>query len=405
MSSKTIRQYKRLSWHFVETKDRTTTVFDVEGNSLYNEIVGPSGADLPNWRDVIKNHVDAGNTGSSLYVNFSGGTGNVHKTYTTSGIIPAIRINWDLSVNGFLGSISGFGGQASDSSSASNRAIGDFSKKAIQRISPFSGGVFLGEIREAIHQIRHPAEALFRGVKAYIYESKKLRKKIGRRPFRRIAAQSWLEAVYGWLPLISDVKSGAEALSRTINEFRPNEKVVSAKMIDEKLIQPATRVQRSNDNISWDFYQSIKDEMSYRVEGAVRIDPPGSLKGSMDTFGISWDQVLPTAWELLPFSFVSDYFSNIGDVIASASILNGRCIYISQTKRLKRTLVCDGWRAIQGSQTDAYNVIHAGPFKAVLVQYGRTKLASAIPSLQFEIPGLRSMKWLNLAALTEALRD
>ena len=363
-----------------------------------------SGFDLPNWRGVIKQHADATNLYDVTYVTFEGGTsGSAVKTYKVDQF--PTDLYYTETVDGFLGSLGSFGPSAAGSSSASNRAKGNFCRQAVKRISPFSGGTFIGELREAIHMIRHPAQALWNGVRAYVTESKKLRKRIGRRPFRRIAAQSWLESAYGWAPLVSDVKSGAEAVSRVVNGFRPNEHVVGGRETDKKQIAAPTYVTRSYNNISWRYLQSIWEEASYQVIGAVRINPVGSLRGNLETFGISWDQVLPTAWELLPFSFISDYFSNVGDVIESASMLNGRVVWCCETTKLKRVLQQSGHLAIQGGQALANCRVSASTFKGTVVQYKRSSLANPIPSLQFECPGVGSMKWLNLAALAEALRD
>jgi len=305
-------------------------------------------------------------------------------------------------MEGFLGSLEGVGLEGVADASVQNRALGDFCKEAVKRISPFSGGVFIGELREAIHMIKHPAQALFEQVRSYAYGAKKLRKRIGKYRWSKLSAELWLESVFGWLPLISDVKSGAEAVSRVVNDFRPNE-IVRGRAQSESQVQPPALAVRSLDNCTWFYNTYAVDITSVRVVGAVRIDPVNTLSGDLSVFGIGWDQVLPTAWELIPFSFVTDYFSNVGDVISSASLLNGRVIYCSGTTMVQRKVVQDGFTGYPGSQDQAKISVSAGRFTAKTTRYARSPILSPVPSLQFECPGIGSMKWLNLAALSAAV--
>jgi hypothetical protein len=403
MSSNNYTARRRLGWIYKQ-KVNGQLVSTQQNAATATGLNGGSGLNNPNWRDQIKNHIDAGQTYGAVYYSFKGSRGLVTKNYHVK-VFPPPELDFEETVEGFLGSLSGFGSPNPVPPSLLNGALGDFSRKAAQRISPFSGGVFLGELREAIHMIRHPAQTLFDSVKSYIYGAKKHRRRVGLKTWKKIGSELWLEAVFGWRPLISDVKSGAEALSRTVNGFRPNEHVVSAPSEVEVMIQPPTLVNVSVNNTSWYFTQGITEKASVVVEGAIRVAPSGSLNGAMETFGIGWDQVLPTAWELLPFSFVTDYFSNVGDVISSASIVSSRVVYISATTKNYRKIICDGFTGIQGNQDQARIRMSAGQFQASYRTFARTPLASPVPALQFECPGIGSMKWLNLGALAVALRD
>lgn len=399
-SSRPIRRYAKVR----VKRDDAILVNDTITHSIANS-QQQVGFDKPNYRSLIKLRLDAGNGYTADFRTVSGGRDHsFEKTYETVGLSgPFSKSYWLETVNGFLGDFGAVTGSAGGSSSAQNRALGDFSRRAAKEISPFSGGVFLGELREAIHMIKHPAQALFGNVLTYGRGVKKLRNRIGRQSFKKRAASLWLEASYGWLPLISDVKSGAEAVSRCVNQFRPNERIRSATCTNDTMISAPISITKSYQNMSWRYNQSVQDSASYRVDGSVRIGPAGSLAGNLDTFGISWDQVLPTAWELLPFSFVTDYFSNVGDVISSASIVNGRVIYAGLNSRLERKVLFDGFTAFTGGQTNAKSKLSAGQTVVKILHYNRTPLSSVIPSLQFECPGIGSMKWLNLGALYTAL--
>lgn len=54
-----------------------------------------------------------------------------------------------------------------------------------------------------------------------------------------------------------------------------------------------------------------------RYTGAINISAGVNTQAEvMDRFGLNLKQFIPTAWELLPWSFLADYFSNIGNVLA-----------------------------------------------------------------------------------------
>ncbi|DAD50001.1 maturation protein [ssRNA phage Gephyllon.1_12] len=399
IQSRPIRRYARVK----VVRDGAELVNNTVTHSIANT-QNQVGFDKPNYESLTKLHLDAGNQYTADFKTVTGGRDHsFEKTYDTVGLDPFSKSHWKETVNGFLGDFGAVTGTASGSTSAQNRALGDFSRRAAKAISPFSSGVFLGELREAIHMIKHPAQALFDEVKSYAYGAKKLRKRMGPRGFKKVSASLWLEAAYGWRPLVSDVKSGAEALSRCVNGFVPNSRIRSATTTSGTMVQAPTSVLKSYQNMSWRFFQSVSDEATYRVDGAVRIGPAGTLAGNLDTFGVSWDQVLPTAWELLPFSFVTDYFSNVGDVISSASIVNGRVIYAAVTSKFERKVQYAGWTANTGGQDNARAKLSAGPVVVKIIHHNRTPLSSVVPSIQFECPGIGSMKWLNLGALYTAL--
>jgi hypothetical protein len=39
------------------------------------------------------------------------------------------------------------------------------------------------------------------------------------------------------------------------------------------------------------------------------------------TLGFSWESFVPTVWELVPYSFILDYFTNIGDVLSAGLLV------------------------------------------------------------------------------------
>jgi len=119
---------------------------------------------------------------------------------------------------------------------------------------------------------------------------------------------------------------------------------------------------------------------------------------------------VPTLWEILPWSFVVDYFTNAGDVINAYSTLSSSIAWRSQVARSVRTVTYSGrpltLGASHGDGIDVTSDICSfQPFTIVTTSVARDpELAQDYPSLEWKIPGL-GLQWVNLAALSGAAKD
>jgi hypothetical protein len=365
------------------------------------------GDDRPNWRSLVKDLTDATNAYNARFISVKGGQGGTAKgTWITD--YGGFDYAQEDSKSGWLGVLL-YPDPPTVSSSAINRAKGAFAKKAAQKISPFAGGVFLGELAEAVRMMKSPAKALFDSVLYQYLPGAKRRKRKNKDPkkARKAIAELWLEHAFGWQPLIGDVKAGAETLSRLVNDFRPSEGVQVTIQDTSDVFSPIEGA-GSQGNVSWRYNVSVVDEVTVRLKGAVRMAPQDTLRGNLDVLGLDWTSVIPTLWELIPMSFVTDYFSNVGDIITSACQVQSRLVWAAMVERRKRIYTYDGF-----SDTSPTNLgptyrnfktsVSAGKVQVTVTDFVRTRVPSIVPSLQFECPGVGSLKWLNLAALYNAV--
>lgn len=124
------------------------------------------------------------------------------------------------------------------------------------------------------------------------------------------AANYWLQLQYGWKPLLNDAKNAAEALAeKHLREERSSISSIRTGISDKKLtIMPNYLIESSP------AYRGLLIQTEHASRRAVwrfRLKPqdvPG-------LFGL----LNPTevVWELLPFSFVADWFLPIGDYLSS----------------------------------------------------------------------------------------
>lgn len=179
--------------------------------------------------------------------------------------------------------------------------------------SGFNASTFLGEMAQTFAMIKSPAMGLRRGIDAYRRRADTLRnryKKLG--DYRRAVADLWLEYHFGWKPLISDVFNASEAYKRT-----------AEKQTGTNFSGQASQTIRSSKRRTLAFAQvaegTIVDEITSvytcRYKGSVRYR--GSSSAMEVHYGSTWPDFVPTAWELCPWSFLIDYFSNVGDLANS----------------------------------------------------------------------------------------
>lgn len=288
---------------------------------------------------------------------------------------------------------------------AEDQARTKFVSKARRATTQFQSGVFLGEIRETIHAIKHPADAIRKGLDQYLGTVKKRAR--GFRPrsdygrFRRMVGGTWLEYAFGWAPLLNDVQSAAEAFAQQIGGFTPPIKLRATG-------KQETVVGDSEGGIGTLFgdyscRDILKQNVKATIYGAMAAKVASSAPSFKSSFGLRPRDFIPTIWELIPFSFVTDYFTNVGDII-SAGCYSGDEIGWSgmsvkcMTERYSSDLhLIDGSVPIGSEFTVISGSASPGSVYSSAESLSRTVNPGIIPSLRFSVPGLR--QGFNLAAL------
>jgi cell division protein FtsL len=135
--------------------------------------------------------------------------------------------------------------------------------------------------------------------------------------------------------------------------------------------------------------------------------PTGSLERLVELSGISLDRIVPTLWELTPYSFLADYFVNLGDILSAAVQSTVGVVWTNHTDR---QLTISSWRGNWRVRTNYANPrwVNLG-FKQIsdfreLQHRTVTRYVDTVGSLNsiplvFTIPGIDSTKWINMGAL------
>lgn len=220
---------------------------------------------------------------------------------------------------------------------ADNAARAKFYKRLREIRTQISGPTFLGELRESLHMIRRPADALRSSAKDYL-DSLRKRKRASPKHWAKAISGTWLEHSFGWVPLLNDIKDGYAAYNRLGEKQR--EKVISVSFKDfadkTSTLPPADFSQRAVPYGTICFRCSnvkLLENVQVRYKGKIRARAETTAWSNAELFGFTPGEFLPTAWELLPWSFLIDYFTNIGDILSSVVTDTSDVVFVNQTIR------------------------------------------------------------------------
>lgn len=367
-----------------------------------------TGDNIPNWREALKTGQNATTSMQvvSRSVKATRGFMVEYRKVNPFGNPATTTRAWLMDGHfGLPGDFSADPNTLSDSN-ANNKALSKFNQKVRSALTSFEGGVFLGELVKTIHGIRHPAESLRKLVDAYGKRARALRQGHRaaslRKHFPRVVSDLWLEHAFHWTPLFSDVESGVNTLVDFTmkNKDHPDSKRVTATGIQEASVSyPPSG--HSSGGLAWRAQHTDVDRVTVVYRGAVRISNP--TVPSLERVGLNPLSFLPTAWELVPYSFLIDYFTNVGDIVTSVANLGASLRWSNKTV-IKET-EARFWATADATLWSNDLFHESFTFSAPELVYTRKTInraaysGSFIPGLILEVPGAGSKKWLNIAAL------
>lgn len=367
------------------------------------------GDNIPGWRDKIRRGEDATTslTGTRLSVDYVPGFVDVQRPKTGLNDDDLVRSKVNGSMNFVMTPPTGNPDTISITK-ANNAALRGFSQKVLRVNTAIQGGVVLGEIRQTLYGIRNPASGLRRLVTDLRQRGFQLRRFWRWRTgslaaLNRALAELWLEYSFHWKPLLNDIDSGCRALA----EIQTGQALYSESVSDvgESYADPVESTLNRQDGLArWRETSISKSHAIVIYRGAVRarVANPVLMTGTL--LGFQPSQFIPTVWELIPYSFLIDYFTNIGDILQGWSVGTGELTWCNRT--IRRSLEVE-----QTSRTDfafvkaLFPTVSSVSWSPARVAWSKTNVSRAkysgafAPSFEWEIPGFRSRRWLNIAAL------
>jgi hypothetical protein len=292
---------------------------------------------------------------------------------------------------------------------AYNLALTKYLQKIRQAAVQFSGPIFLGEAEETRRMLRRPGEALYDSAKNFL-QAVARKKRLNPRAWPNALAGLWLEHSFGWQPLINDVLDAAKAYRRL---HQPRQIKISASGIDSgKIYDNGTLPSQlsvsygpaSVSNTYCHLTERADAVATMRFKGALWAQAEMTRWQKYDLFGFTPSEFIPTAWELLPWSFLADYFTNIGDILSSAVTDTSVVKWTNLTMTLQGdtylTMHIDKPAALAALGTRLIEIKGSPGFyhsrRREVTRYTNSGLY--LPSFAWELPG-STKRLLNILAL------
>lgn len=398
--------YKRTYDSVSDAPFHTHTETPVSGvDYTYTNI--SSGVKRPHWRADIRAGASATTEFSYQYLDCRNSITRVeynHKIVNNTGDTQTVRetLQGILPSSGAIATVPPPPGLIDD---ITNRCIRKFVDRCDQARSSFEAGQDLGEIKQTLEGIIHPMNSLRKHVLSYFSGLKKLRKyRKDRKTLVKALNDSYLEWTFGWNPLASDIADGIAGLEAQGSRFDvvPVRASASASyggsIVSSNPAAGSYYVLRAR--------SMIVNYYSLRYMGGIRTGAVNGRISSAQMLQLDLPHFVPTVWDLLPWSFVVDYFANVGDIIKANSFrfadLSWACYTVRQecrevftpTSIFKIDLTPFG-KVLQQSA-----VYSGGGREVHLVQGGRGILSNSqlMPRFTFSVP-LSKKPWENMGSL------
>jgi hypothetical protein len=293
-------------------------------------------------------------------------------------------------------------------SAVRNRALRKFLDRAIEARNSIQGGQNLGEWKELLHAVTNPLGALREFTLSHLGHTKRRVRglKKNSKKLTKVLADSYLEFTFGWNPLSADIANALVGLQTRMQSFDRTVVHGSAQQRWEGDVQ---RNQIFQTYSSCTVYQNVQSygTYQYRYEAAIRTGAVDGVKSRMQVLGLLPERFFPTLWELIPYSFVSDYFVNIGDIINALAFQRSEIIWGQTTSRDIRvreyTDAMSEFKPTAGFLASyRLNGLSASGGRARIqaktVERASIDQDSLLPDLEFHLP-VSKKPWINMAAL------
>lgn len=295
-------------------------------------------------------------------------------------------------------------------SSAENKAIAKFIRRCYEAQRSVQLGVSFGEIGDTLRMMSRARQAFRNGLVGFfdtlLERGRKVRKDRGKRSrkdLKKVVSDTYLEYAFGWRQLVNDVADAHRGL-KSAGERPPWQNVTASGFVDsvtntsfQETFGPFT-ITNGFSSSSWTFVRYMGAVGTRSIDW---IDSP-----VLQEMGIQLRDFIPTIYNLIPYSFVVDWFTNLGDIIDAYSLHNSVSLrWGCRTRRAGRTDIYTNSASLATYNQSSEYAVERTSIPCTARQEGirveRTPFdVMPIPSFEFSIPGLSSSQtYINMAAL------
>jgi len=410
--------------------DQTTFLSSIRKNgittdlSVSRHLLGSrTGERMPDWKDKLRRGVNATTNFSSDRYRF--------EDLKAGAVLLTASIPGNPGAGNQVHEFKGWGFPPADvlahltpdQATAEAEALRIVYNKIRSTSQQWAGASFLVEFGDVLRQFGAPFASIVdltnKRLNRLELEARGLRGSISFRKakYASIVASTWLEYAFGLAPLISDTKKAAEALARlrveTEDYFHPREKAVGR----GSSVKTTHNIQQSTPGSGWIVGDNVTiTSTEHRVQYVVGLDSTvhaayGSNERLRSLMGFNPIDWVPAAWEGVPWSWLIDYFTNVGDILQAGATNTVGVTWISKavtdvtTRESVMTLNLPATKSFCNAQGWPYEKslgTELGSSKTVrtsVTRYADAQLS--VPPLVFSIPNPVSEwnKYVNVIAV------
>lgn len=254
--------------------------------------------------------------------------------------------------------------------------------KSVNRIASAAIAIRRGNLRHASN--------LF-GLK---YGSKTLQKEI--KPSAKNLSNYWLEYSYGWRPLLSDIYGSAELLAKTYYENRST--LVTGSHKETQVFKEHTLFNLDQ----WNLRETLSGVNNERTTYKLEFVEDNAFAQRLASTGITNPLLL--AWELIPYSFVLDWFIPVGTYLANLNATAGLAFRRGTVTRAQLFAGNSTWLPFAQAADPAF--VMSGCGRSFLIQSKKRSVLTDFPSPLLQIkPHIGVSQAISgLALLTQAFK-
>lgn len=372
------------------------------------------GVSNPHYKEQIANNVSATTPFSAKEISVEHTDGYVaNDCYVTAlGDIPSARRIFGCKGNLQPTDYSSLNLVNVDSvNAAASIADSKFYNKASGIIKALEGGELLGETHKTATAILRKSTQVFKFLtgswrqkwNSFLSSGRKGNREANFKRVIAFASDNYLEWKFGVDPLLKDIQALAHELKDDFLEVETFTSRGSATGVGQYVSNGTFGIPTLNLKTS----VVTVEESSIQYKAAIRLRRYG-VGGLAERLGLSPSNFVPTLYNLMPWSWLLDYATNVGDVVTAICFDPAKIAWCNRTVRRKATLTL---LAGVNPKVDSSFTSHPGypiasPSKTVwTVKFidRSYALPMRVPTLHGRYPDFQTeagrTKWLNIAAV------
>jgi len=292
---------------------------------------------------------------------------------------------------------------APEDSSLSDEALGKLKRRLSSNLGKMDLMVPVVELRDLRRTIRDSATLTTTFLKT-ILEIKKTRGKSA----LKYASKAWLNYSFGINPLVQDTFEALDSISSFLDRDR---RTIRCQGIAKKVWTTSAAFNEiATLNSSLSCRSQAVHQLSYMWIAGLDWDVKCSNRYDLtDHLGLGFEDIPSVAWELLAFSWIIDYFSNVGEYLADTfEIPPGTATYVVRDMRYTCDVFVSGtYRPTSSNTAMRFSSVRPGSVR--YDSFVRTKYAT-LPRIGLHFKSVDQVgigmvnKVLNLASVLVSMR-